>query len=48
VYREPPPADAEPGVKWVRLADIGVVPLAERTTALAAYLEGRIKKLVLP
>lgn len=35
VYRNPPPADAGPGIKYVRLADIGVVPLAERATALS-------------
>ena len=38
VYTYPPPDDAQPGVRYVRLADIGVIPALERVTALQDWL----------
>lgn len=45
VYKTPPPPDAQPGIRYVRLADIGAVPLAERATALENAILERAKRL---
>jgi hypothetical protein len=45
VYTTPPPPDAGPGIKYVRLADIGAVPLLERATALSNLILRQAAKL---
>lgn len=45
VYTTPPPADAQPGVKYVRVANVGAIPLLERATALSNLILRQAAKL---
>ena len=46
VYDHPPPPEAAAFIRSVQLADIGVIPLLERTTAAGNWLYNRVSHLL--